>query len=218
MQAHLDALAPPNNRGGAFGAYGRKRFIVTFLYWTGLRRSELTTAVMSRFQKQRDTWTLKIKGKGRNKLESIAVMEPAMDALRRYRAYRGLPEMPSSTEEDLPVVAALDGMSPITDHYLNTLLKSFFAEAACELEAEYPEWAKRLRAASAHWMRHTLATHSAEAGVPIEVTANQLRHRSMDTTRRIYTHVRAQHQRKELERLQKLMAEPASEGTHGNGD
>lgn len=211
VQAHLDKLAPPNNRGGAATAYERKRFIVTFLYWTGLRRSELATATMARFQKQGDTWTLKVKGKGRNKLEAIAVLDPAMDALRRYRIYRGLPENPSSEEADVPVVASADGSAPISDHYLNTLLKSFFSEAAGKLETENPDWAKLLRNATAHWMRHTLATHSAEAGVPIEVTANQLRHRSMDTTRRIYTHVRARHQRKEMMKLEELMGEEPSE-------
>jgi integrase len=44
-------------------------------------------------------------------------------------------------------------------------------------------------------------THSAEAGVPIESVADQVRHRSLDTTRRVYRHVDARRRRTDLDRL-----------------
>jgi len=202
VQQNLDALAPQNNKGGAMAAYERKRFIVIFLYWTGVRRSELATAVMSRIKKDGGQWIMKVKGKGRSKLESVVVGASAMQALCRYRLYRGLPEYPLSSESDIPVVAATDGLTPVSDHHINNLLKDFFSKLAHKLGAEHADWAEKLRSATAHWMRHSLATHNAEAGVAMEATADQLRHRSMDTTRRIYTHTRAKQLRKELEKLE----------------
>lgn len=208
VQQNLDALFPPNNKGGAIAAYERKRFIVIFLYWTGVRRSELATAVMSRIKKDGGQWVMKVKGKGRTKLESVVVGESAMQALCRYRIYRGLPEYPSSIEDKIPVVSATDGVTPVSDHHINNLVKDLFKKLAAKLAAEnaHLDWEKKLKSATAHWMRHSLATHNAEAGVSIEATANQLRHRSMDTTRKIYTHTRAKHLRKELDKLEEYNA------------
>lgn len=201
VNQHLDAQRPGNNRGGAINAYERQRFIVTFLYWTGLRRSELASAVMARIRQDGSDWVLKVKGKGRIKLEPVVLLQPAMAALRRYRLHRGLPEYPTPAEEETPLVPASDGITPISDNYLNRLLKCMLGKLAAAVPNDHPGWAEKLRSATAHWMRHSLATHNAEAGVTIEATADQLRHKSMETTRRIYTHVKARHRRKELAKL-----------------
>lgn len=204
IQKHLDEIRPTDNRGGALLAYERQRFIVTFLYWTGLRRSELATASMSGFSRKGKTWTLSVMGKGRTLLEDVTVLDPAMDALRRYRTAMGLPPDPCF-DEDLPVVAAFDGKTWVSDHYINTLLKSFMGKIASKLEEEDPHAAAKLRKTTAHWMRHTLTTHNAHAGVPINITANQLRHKSMDTTRNIYDHTEAELQSQELNRLTEFL-------------
>ncbi len=52
-------------------------------------------------------------------------------------------------------------------------------------------------------MSRSFATHSAEAGVSMQSVADQLRHKSMEATRRIYTHVAVKHRRKELDKLEK---------------
>jgi integrase len=57
-----------------------------------------------------------------------------------------------------------------------------------------------------------MATHYAEAGVPIQVTADQLRHKTIDTTRRIYTHVEARQRRQALDRVLEYSAESTSTG------
>jgi len=113
-----------------------------------------------------------------------------MNALRRYRVSRGLTELPTAAEKDVPLVAAHRGKKSVTDNYLNTLLKGLFERLAQDALLVNEQWSKKLEAGTAHWLRHTLATHNAEAGVPMQDTADQLRHKSMDTTRRIYTHAK----------------------------
>ena len=203
LQANLDTtLYPPDNRGGAFAAFERQRFILTFLYWTGLRRFELSTAVMSQIQPDGDDWVMLVVGKGRTEetADEILILPPAMEALRRYRIHRGLPGLPSPDEDEVPLVAKSDGTA-ISDNYLNRLLKDFLRRVSPHAGAVNSSWPHTLKKATAHWMRHTLATHNAEAGVPMQTTADQLRHASLQTTRRIYTHVDARKRRPDLSKL-----------------
>lgn len=90
IQDHLDELCPENNRGGAQLAYERQRFILTFLYWTGLRRSELAKASMGGFSRSGASWSLSVIGNGRSLPEDVTVVEQAMEALQRYRSCMGL--------------------------------------------------------------------------------------------------------------------------------
>ena len=202
LQTQMDDLRPPNNKGGAFLSYERKRFILNFLYWSGLRRFELATAMMSQIRADEDQWVLDVVGKGRDAstADEVLLLPPAMAALRRYRLARGLPEYPAPDETSIPLVAATNG-SPITDNYLNRVLKDFLTQISPRVAAENPGWPNRLKRATAHWMRHTLATHNAEAGVPIQTTADQLRHASIETTRRIYTHADVKKRRGDLNKL-----------------
>jgi site-specific recombinase XerD len=201
LVSELDALRPLDNRGGRQSSYERQRFLLLFLYWTGLRRTELATAMMAGFRREGGVWTLDVRGKGRVLEEPIVVLAPAMATLVRYRLARGLAAEPSRAELDVPLVARLGDGEAITDHFLNAQVKALLGRAAERCEAEHPEWAERLGAATAHWLRHSFVTHSAEAGVPIESVADQVRHRSLDTTRRVYRHVDARRRRIDLDRL-----------------
>ena len=123
-----------------------------------------------------------------------------MEALRRYRIHRGLPGLPSPDEDEVPLVAKSDGTA-ISDNYLNRLLKDFLRRVSPHAGAVNSSWPHTLKKATAHWMRHTLATHNAESGVSMQTTADQLRHASLQTTRRIYTHVDARKRRPDLSKL-----------------
>jgi site-specific recombinase XerD len=138
LVAELDALRPADNRGGRQSSYERQRFLVLFLYWTGLRRSELATATMTGFRREGETWTLEILGKGRVLEEPIVVLAPAMAALARYRLARGLAAEPSRAELDVPLVAHLGDGEAITDHFLNAQVKALLRRAADRCEAERP--------------------------------------------------------------------------------
>lgn len=186
--AQVDRYQPPDRNSTEYRSFERARFILIFLYWTGLRRHELVDATMDRIVHDRRNWILRVKGKGRRKLEPVVLLPPALDALRRYRLARGLPEWPMALETAVPIVAALRGNKSITDGYLNSTLKALFDKLATDAKDVNEKWAETLKQASAHWLRHSIATHNAEAGVPLYDTADQLRHRSIDTTRKTYTH------------------------------
>ena len=151
-------------------------------------------------------------GKGRTLPEDVTVLDEAMDALRRYRTAMGMPPNPNKSEIDIPVVTAFDRKTGVSDHYINSLLKSFLSRIADRLEETDIDAAATLRKATAHWMRHTLTTHNAHAGVPINVTAKQLRHKSIDTTRNIYEHAAAEIQSAQLNRLSEFLKEKGLSG------
>lgn len=188
--ATVDTYQPADTECLEYRSFERARFIMIFLYWSGLRRHELVSVFMDKINFERGKWILRVKGKGRKKLEPVVLLPPAMNALRRYRVSRGLTELPTSAEKDVPLVAAHRGKKSVTDNYLNTLLKGLFERLAQDALLVNEQWSKKLESGTAHWLRHTLATHNAEAGVPMQDTADQLRHKSMDTTRRIYTHAK----------------------------
>lgn len=190
----------------------RTRFMMLFLYYTGLRRHELSRATMDKLRFKDGGWELRVLGKGRTTEESVVLLEPAVEALARYREVRGLPPLPGPGEEDEPLVASNRGSKSITDNYMNTLLKRTFDRLALDAVLIDHTWPEKLKNATAHWLRHTIATHNAEAGVPIQDTADQLRHRSIDTTRKIYIHAGKTGVRREG--LSKVLRSPKS----GNED
>ena len=53
---------------------------------------------------------------------------------------------------------------------------------------------------TAHWFRHTYATLSRRAGVPLDVLSQLITHRSVQTTQQIYTHLDVEDLREELRR------------------
>lgn len=209
--SRVDTYQPADTESLEYRSFERARFILIFLYWSGLRRHELVSVFMDKITLERGKWVLRVKGKGRKKLEPVLLLPPAMNALRRYRLSRGLPDLPTAAETDVPLVAAHRGKKSVTDNYLNTLLKELFDRLAGDAAHVNVQWAKKLGAGTAHWLRHTLATHNAEAGVPMQDTADQLRHKSMDTTRRIYTHANKLDRR--AEGLSKLLDYKSDEQT-----
>ena len=178
----------------------RDRFMLIFLYYTGLRRHELAKSTMDKLRFKDGGWELRVRGKGRTTVENVILVKGAVAALSRYRLARDMPALPGPDEKGIPLLAANRGKKSITDNYMNTLLKKLFARLADDAAAINPSWPEKLKNATAHWLRHTIATHNAESGVPLHVTADQLRHRSIDTTRNIYTHAgKSQKNRASLE-------------------
>ena len=76
----------------------------------------------------------------------------------------------------------------LTPTSIYLVVKIAFARIATELAATDPARAALLRRASTHWLRHTAATHQADAGTDLRHIQRNLRHASIDTTA-IYLHV-----------------------------
>lgn len=200
---YLESL--PEDKESAFHA--RVRFIFYFAYFTGLRISEIAEArraALGFLQPDPATgtpggWYINIVGKG-NKHRRVSFSDAAILELERYLAHRGLITLPcpsldvdpgtfligglvtrpgAESSKSLKVKGPGDGVRPQTIHLA---LKRLFRSILNEAQFRDPGTLEKVRKASAHWLRHTSATHALANGVPIEVVSGNLGHASLDTT------------------------------------
>lgn len=168
----------------------RLRFLLDFLYATGLRSHELVSATLGDISTDRhdDAW-LQVTGKGARQ-GKVALPPLAAEALERFLMQRGLPVSRRRWQPDTSLAAILTGGGDLTrgSHEgmtptrLRQVLQRFFVQAATMLEGDDPALAAKLRHASPHWMRHTHATHALEHGVELVAVRDNLRHASIATT------------------------------------
>lgn len=181
----LDAL--PVSTPTRLARVERLRFLLAWLYRTAARRSELAGARMGHVHRSHGLWLWRVRGKG-GRVVDVPLDRPAVEALVRYRRFRGLSDHPGRGEGGVPLVAALDGAGVIQGLQIYSSLKWFFRTAEPAARAVDEHWGDALMGASTHWIRHSLASHAARAGVPIHLTAERLRHKSHATTQRYYIH------------------------------
>lgn len=140
----------------------RTLFILSAMYLMYLRISELVSSprwmpMMGHFFKDsQENWWFKTVGKG-NKERDITVSDDMLKVLKRYRKALGLfPELPLSNEQT-PLISALNGAHPISsDRPIRHLIQSCFDNASYQLKSEgFHEEASALNAATVHWLRHT---------------------------------------------------------------
>ncbi len=140
----------------------RTLFILSAMYLMYLRISELVTSprwmpMMGHFFKDsQGNWWFKTVGKG-NKERDITVSDEMLQSLKRYRKALGLlPELPLSNEQT-PLITAINSMQPITsDRPIRSLIQACFDRASEQLKTEgFHEEASALNAATVHWLRHT---------------------------------------------------------------
>jgi site-specific recombinase XerD len=67
------------------------------------------------------------------------------------------------------------------------LVKKTFMACAKSAENGRPDFAKKLKQASTHWMRHTAITHQTDAGIELRYIKRSARHASVETTM-LYQH------------------------------
>lgn len=185
-QAVIDTLESwPKTTPEETAHYERSRFILALLLMLAPRASELQDHRMNSFREVRGRWWWYVLGKGQ-KAARIPVPADMMHALRRYRTALGLSPLPSHKDE-LPLLLTLTGQRGITTRRLHQILKAIFSQAANGLEATQPHKADKLRAASAHWGRHTSITGKLESGIDRRLVQKLARHTDARTTE-IYLH------------------------------
>ncbi|RXZ42620.1 site-specific integrase [Crenobacter cavernae] len=165
----------------------RARWLFALLYLSGARRSEIADAKMGDWFERRGRWWWRIHGKG-GVTADVPVADSLFSALTRYRARLGLAARPLPGE-DVPLVCRVTGrgarrFAPLSDKAIYLIVKTVFARAAETAPADKRE---TLLAATTHWLRHTAASHQLDAGVPLLLVSQNLRHASLQTTRR-YLH------------------------------
>ena len=105
----------------------------------------------------------------------------------RYRLFHGLPTIPI-IDSERPLILGIAGRTtPLTATGVYLVVKDTLRRVADVLQPTDSTRAARLRRASTHWLRHTAATHQAEAGNPLHHIQHNLRHSSIATTS-VYLH------------------------------
>jgi site-specific recombinase XerD len=166
----------------------RVRFVLRFLYHTGVRAAEASHAKVSDFVQRRGRWWLRVVGKGGVGGE-VPIGQALLGDFARYRGLFALPSTPMPGD-DSPIILSIAGRSgrALTPTSVYLIVKGAFAQVAKEMSDRDPTRAALLRRASTHWLRHTAASHQADAGTDLRHIQRNLRHASIDTTA-IYLHV-----------------------------
>lgn len=166
----------------------RARFVLRFLYRTGLRAAEAADAKVSDFVQRRGRWWLRVVGKGGAQGE-VPISQALLDDFARYRGFFSLPPVPM-TGDSSPIILPIAGRSDraLTPTSVYLVVKGAFNQVADEIAHRDPARAALLRRASTHWLRHTAASHQADAGTDLRHIQRNLRHASINTTA-IYLHV-----------------------------
>ena len=139
----------------------RTLFIMNALFGMYLRISELVeterwSPKMGDFERDLEgNWWFRTVGKG-NKERQISVSDAMLDALKRYRRARGLPDLPSPGEYT-PLVHKARGQGNITStRQIRGIVQACFDEAEQAMRRDgFNEDADALTAATVHWLRHT---------------------------------------------------------------
>ncbi|MDA8190935.1 MAG: tyrosine-type recombinase/integrase [Gammaproteobacteria bacterium] len=186
LMAFIDTLPTGTTREQQH--HERVRWLFRLLYGTGLRASEAAQARTGDLVQRRGRWWLRVTGKG-GVTGEVPVSDGLLADLGRYRRLYGLHEAPGADDADVPLVLPVGGSAdrPLTPSAIYLIVKEVMRRAAEAIEAEDPTGAALLRRASTHWLRHTAATHQADAGTDLRFIQKNLRHASLDTTS-IYLH------------------------------
>ncbi len=190
----------PRENPSQLDEYERLRFICALLYMLAPRAGELETHRMNSFQEERGLWWWHVTGKGAKRAK-VPVPDDMIQALVRYRKHLGLTAVPKRSDTT-PLLVGLRARAPITARRLNQILKSLFSRAADLLGPEQEHKAEKLRAASAHWGRHTGITAKVDAGIEERYVQKDARHSDRRTTQRyIHEEVRRWHEEAQKPRL-----------------
>lgn len=172
----------------------RTLFIVATLFAMYLRVSDIVGRsnwhpVMGDFRLDPEgNWWYHVIGKG-NKAGKVAVREEYISKyLMRYRRFVGLSPLPEWNEQT-SLLMTLRGRSGLSGRQVRALLQTVFDNALARMRNEEREEHEMnsLRAASAHWLRHTSATFDAPLRSPKDLQMD-LRHSSLSTTQNVYYH------------------------------
>ncbi|MGL4233398.1 MAG: tyrosine-type recombinase/integrase [Casimicrobium sp.] len=175
----------------------RLQFMVSFLYSTGLRLSELASARLRQLEYDADTggWSLHVLGKGlvarEIPLASDTVEQLRDNLMQSYpEAHLDIDPSLEALIERLDLDTALirtidprrDPEQPVSHSTVYKALKAFFSAIANGDSLTNARERKRFVDASTHWLRHTFASHALADGMSLDVVRDVLGHASIATT------------------------------------
>jgi integrase/recombinase XerC len=149
---------------GDSGLEVRNRAILTFLYGTGARVSELVS--LDRGDIDFRSGLVKLRGKG----DKVRYVPAGAFALERVRGWMGM-----RVDRSEAVFTSLAGRR-LTARHIRNILEQAIAKACLTMRM------------SPHTMRHSFATHLLDGGADVRAVQELLGHVSLSTTQ-VYTHV-----------------------------
>lgn len=160
----------------------RSRWLLALLYHTGIRRDEAAHGRMGDFIRRDNAWALRVIGKG-NKERWVTVNSALLQELVRYRKAVGLDGYPVPNEIHPLVMSAKNArrMELLTPRVIGAIVSIIAEDAATDCDD--PHIRAQIVQLSAHWLRHTNATHRLMAGASLETTQDELGHASPQSTR-----------------------------------
>ncbi len=179
----------------------RLKVILSLGKGLGMRASEIIHArtgwIALRRIGDEDMTVIEIVGKG-DKVRRLPLSDETLCAINTYLALRDLPDV-HSAPVDTPLIANLGvgrranatNKNGISRSGIHKILTDFFEGAAAKAQDKSPADAAKLRAGSAHWLRHTFATTALKA-MDLNVVQNAMGHASIGTTSRYLTPEEAQ--------------------------
>lgn len=208
--------AMPLDTGRERATHARARWVFSLFFLCGLRISEIVGNTMGDFFNRADRsgearWWLEVVGKG-DKTRLVPATSELMVELGRYRRTLGLPALPQ-VGESTPLVltvwwhaaakdsAAYKAPQPLTRAAVHGIVKDIFEQAAQRLASageSSPSRVERLRAASAHWLRHTAGSRMADGDTDLRHVRDTLGQASISTTS-IYLHAEDDERHRSIE-------------------
>ena len=206
IYAAIEAL--PGATPAASKARARDRFLFIAYLTTGARLSDIVAATMGALYTECDgRWWRDVIGKG-TKPRRLPVSPELLAAFRQYRLAYAL--LPVTVRDDrTPMVLNTRGrlLVAVTDEAAANAIQQLLAAAAGLADSTGDtDSATALRAASVHWLRHTMLTTHANNGVALKTLQDTAGHASLSTTA-TYLH------KSDRERHDELMASLGQPGT-----
>jgi integrase len=188
-RAFLTALKERDDR--------REQFIVSALYFLGLRIEELAQARWRDCKLVNKKWWFFVCGKN-DRLGKIPINSELLHAIMVYRHHQGKPPLPQA-HEDAPLIKSPRGDKGLSSRHISTIIKAIALQAACAFPHSSVSWVK-LQRLSPHWLRHLAASRQDLAGISFTHIKSNLRHENEQTTR-IYVHAFDDERHREMEKL-----------------
>lgn len=183
----------------------RTRWLFALFYFTGLRIDEAVKGKMCDFVRRDDTWQLKVVGKG-SKARFVTVSTALLSEVTRFRKLCDLPGYPLPAET-VPLIPRLTHKGPVglSVRAVQAIVTEVGARAAATCGDQH--LMAQISSMTAHWLRHTNATHRLMAGASLETTQDELGHADPRTTR-IYAKTSSTARREDAEKLSRLKTTP----------
>ena len=177
----LDVLADSEKNASNSFMYTRGKYIILLLFYTGMRVSEAAAHKMSDILLIDNKYYIRITGKGK-KIRDIPLPSELLKEIAAFRKKVGfLTEFPSYNEKT-PLIPQKCLKKSIDVRSIHDSLKFSFGLAANKLEGSDQRISSKLRAASAHWLRHTYVTNLLKNGVSPQVVQQNVGHTNINTT------------------------------------